>query len=449
MMFKKTKLMLLGLLPVVFTFLTPQLSSAQGSSSKSEQPEEKVSSVEKRYENEIKAIKRRPSVIKAFQTIVDLEPQTRQDLITLTQIPAPPFKEEARGKKYAEMLKAAGADSVWIDEVGNVIGKRRGKVGKKTVVIEAHLDTVFPEETDVTVKQRGDTLFAPGIGDDTRGLAVVLAILKAMEKNNIKTEANVLFIGTVGEEGLGDLRGVKQLFSEKGPQIDSYIAVEGGGANRLTYRGIGSHRYRVTFKGPGGHSSGAFGLVNPHNALGRAIYYFTLDADKYTKEGIRTTYNVGVIGGGTSVNSIPFESWMEVDMRSETSERIEGIDKLLQAAVQRALKEENQMKRLGPDLEVEVKPIGNRPAGGIDPSTPLVQRVMAATKSMNIEPKVSVGSTNSNIPFSKGIPAITIGAGGKAGGAHSLNEWWLQDKEAASATQKALLILLAEAGLAK
>lgn len=449
MMFNKTKLMLPGLLPVVFTLLIPQLSSAQGSPSKSEQSEEKVPSVEKRYENEVKAIKKRPAVIKAFQTIVDLEPQTRQDLITLTEIPAPPFKEEARGMKYAEMLKEAGADSVWIDEVGNVIGKRKGKVGKKTVVIEAHLDTVFPEETDVTVKQRGDTLFAPGIGDDTRGLAVVLAILKAMEKNSIETEANILFIGTVGEEGLGDLRGVKQLFSEKGPQIDSYVAVEGGGVNRLTYRGIGSHRYRVTFKGPGGHSSGAFGLVNPHNALGRAIHYFTLDADKYTKEGIRTTYNVGVIGGGTSVNSIPFESWMEVDMRSENPERIEGIDKLLQAAVQRALKEENQMKRHGPDLELEVKPIGDRPAGGIAPNTPLVQRALAATKSMNVEPKIRVGSTNSNIPFSKGIPAITIGAGGKAGGAHSLNEWWLQDEEAVLATQKALLVLLGEAGLAK
>lgn len=442
-MTKSLKLILLGLLPTIFA-----LSGSPQAFAQSAEAPEKVA-IEKRYEKEIKAIKKRPAVSKAFQTIKDLEPQTRQDLITLTQIPAPPFKEEARGKEYAKMLKSAGVDSVWTDEVGNVIGKRRGKSGKRTVVVEAHLDTVFPEGTDVTVKQRGDTLFAPGIGDDTRGLAVVLAILKAMEKNSIETEADVLFIGTVGEEGLGDLRGVKQLFSEKGPRIDSYIAIEGGGADRLTFKGIGSNRYRVTFKGPGGHSSGAFGLVNPHNALGRAIHYFALDADKFTKEGIRTTYNVGVIGGGTSVNSIPFESWMEVDMRSESPERIEGIDNLLQAAVQRALKEENQMKRRGPDLEVEVKPIGKRPAGGIAPNTPLVQRALAATENMHMAPSIRVGSTNSNIPFSKGIPAITIGAGGKAGGAHSLNEWWLQDNEATMATQKALLVLLAEAGLAK
>lgn len=167
----------------------------------------KAIAVDKKYDNEIKAIAKKPAVKSAFQTILDIEPQTHQNLITLTEIPAPPFKEQERAKKYAEMLKEAGADSVWTDEVGNVLAKRKGSSGKKTVVLEAHLDTVFPEGTDVKIKQRGDTLFAPGIGDDTRGLAMVLAVLQAMEKASIKTDADVLFIGTVGEEGLGDLRG--------------------------------------------------------------------------------------------------------------------------------------------------------------------------------------------------------------------------------------------------
>lgn len=437
-----TKQMARGLLPVAIAFCTAMPAFAQTEAA------EKAIPVNKRYENEIKALAKNPSVKAAFKAIMNLEPQTHQDLITLTEIPAPPFKEEARGRKYAEMLQAAGADSVWTDEVGNVLARRKGRTGNKTVVMEAHLDTVFPEGTDVKVKQKGDTLFAPGVADDTRGLAMVLSVLKAMEKAGIETEADVLFIGTVGEEGQGDLRGVKHLFSEKGPKIDSYIAVDGTGVGTITNRGLGSHRYRITFKGPGGHSSGAFGLVNPHNALGRAIHYFAVDADKFTQEGIRTTYNVGVIGGGTSVNSIPFESWMEVDMRSEDPERVEGIDQLLQAAVQRALQEENQMKRRGPNLEVDVKLIGDRPAGGIDPSVALVQRTVAATKFMGTEPTLRVGSTNSNIPFSKGVPAVTIGSGGTGGGAHALDEWWINDKGYLG-TQRALLLLLSETGITK
>jgi tripeptide aminopeptidase len=404
----------------------------------------------KTYTNEISTIANKPAVKKAFQTLVDLEPQTHQDHFLLTEIPAPPYKEMVRAKKYAEMLKAAGADSVWIDNVGNVIAKRKGKSGKKTVVLEAHLDTVFPEGTDVKIKHKADTLFAPGISDDTRALAVVLSVLKTVEKTGIETNADVLFIGAVGEEGQGDLRGVKNLFSTNGPgKIDSYIAVDGTGVDRIVHRGLGSHRYRITFKGLGGHSSGAFGLANPHNALARAIHYWVLDADKYSREkGVRVTYNVGVVGGGTSVNSIPFESWMEVDMRSESPERVAGIDKMLQNAVQKGLQEENAMKRLGPNLTVEVKLVGDRPSGVEDPGLPFVQRAIAATSFINAKPSLGVGSTNANIPISKGVPAVCIGSGGKSGGAHALGEWWLDDK-GYQASQRALLLLLSEAGIAK
>ncbi|WP_373511400.1 M20/M25/M40 family metallo-hydrolase [Persicitalea sp.] len=431
----------------LLSFVTLVSLSAQAQDDEEKSPAKKETVVAaKQYTDQIQALTQKSNVKKALAMFPEREAWTRQNLITLTEIPAPPFMEEKRGRAYADMLRAAGADSVWIDEVGNVLAKRRGKSGKKTVVLEAHLDTVFPEETDVKIKMRGDTLYAPGVGDDTRGLAMVLTILDVMEKTGVETDADVLFIGTVGEEGLGDLRGVKKLFATPGLKIDSYIAIDGLGSTSITHRGLGSHRYLVTFKGPGGHSSGSFGLVNPHGALGRAIYYFTQDADKFTKQGVRTTYNVGIVGGGTSVNAIPFESYMQVDMRSESPEQLAGIDKLFQVAVQRALREENAMKRIGPDLTVDIEMVGDRPSGSIDQSNPLVQRAIAATTFVGAAPALRVGSTNSNIPFSKGVPAITMGAGGKGGGAHALSEWWLNDKSYL-AMQRTLLVLLAEAGL--
>jgi tripeptide aminopeptidase len=399
------------------------------------------------YRNEAKTLAEQPIIKSTFQTIVELEKETYDNLLTLTQIPAPPFKEQVRAEKFKQMLQVAGVDSIWMDKAGNVIGLRKGKSGKKTVVLEGHMDTVFPEGTDVTVKHRGDTLYAPGIGDDTRGLAVLLTVLKAMNKNDVKTEANVLFIGTTGEEGLGDLRGVKELFNS-GLKIDSYIALDGESIANIVYGGVGSHRYRVTFKGPGGHSYGAFGLANPHNASARAIHYFIKEADAFTKKGVKTTYNIGVMGGGTSVNAIPFESWMEIDMRSESADRLANIDRLLQKAIQRALQEENKMKRAGKDLTVEVKMVGDRPSGVQNASLALVQRAGAASLLLGVEPKLESNSTNSNYPISKGIPAVTIGSGGKGGGAHSLNEWWINDKGHLG-IQYALMLLVSEAGLAK
>ncbi|MFT4031077.1 MAG: M20/M25/M40 family metallo-hydrolase [Siphonobacter sp.] len=399
-----------------------------------------------KYQTEISTLAGNPIVRKAFQTILDLEPETLKDHLLLTEIPSPPFKEQVRAKKYAELMKAAGADSVWIDNVGNVLAKRKGKTGKKTVVLEAHLDTVFPEGTDVKVRYSGDTLKAPGIGDDTRGLAVVLAVLKTMKQTNIITQGDVLFVGAVGEEGLGDLRGVKNLFIPGAPKIDSYLAVDGAGIGPITNGGVGSLRYRVTFKGPGGHSYGSFGLVNPHHALGKAIYYFDKEANVFTRTGPKTTYSVSVIGGGTSVNAIPYESWMEVDMRSEDAQRLAGINQIFLAAIDKGLKEENTTKRLGADLTVDIKKVGDRPSGLNDEKNPLIQRMIAITRYFKAEPSLNSSSTNANIPFSKGVPAATIGIGGVGGGAHSLNEWWVNDKGYLG-IQQALLILLAEAGL--
>lgn len=426
---------------IIIVFLLPLFVAAQ---------EEEISrkiTVDATYQKEIKALAEQPVIKSAFQTIIDLEPQTIRDLIMLTQIPSPPFKEKLRAKKFEEMLRAIGIDSIWTDVAGNIIALRKGKSRKRIVVIEGHLDTVFPEGTDVTVKHKGDTLFAPGIGDDTRGLNVVLTLLKAMNTAGVKTEADVLFIGTTGEEGLGDLRGVKQLFNS-GTKIDSYISVDGGPISVLTYGAVGSRRYRITYKGPGGHSYGAFGLANPHNAAAHAIHYFVNDADAFTKTGVKTTYNIGVMGGGTSVNAIPGESWMEVDMRSESAGRLNTLDNLLKQAVLKGLKEENTMKRQGPDLTVEMKMVGDRPSGVQDTKLAIINRAAAASLYLGAEPGLNISSTNSNIPISKNIPAITIGKGGKSGGAHSLNEWYLNEKGYLG-IQFALLLLVSEAGLAR
>jgi tripeptide aminopeptidase len=398
--------------------------------------------------DEINGIAGEESIKNAFNYIEEIDSRTTEDLIMLTEIPAPPFKEERRAEKYKEMLEEAGADSVWIDEVGNVLALRKGSEGRRKVALNAHLDTVFPEETDVTVKMRGDTLYAPGIGDDTRGLMVALTVLRAMEHENIQTRDDVIFVGTVGEEGLGDLRGVKHLFSESGPGIDSWIAVDGGSIGRIVNQALGSHRYRVTFEGPGGHSWGSFGLANPAHALGRAMHYFSLEADKFTSDGPRTSYNVGRINGGTSVNSIPFETWMEVDMRSVSNESLEQIDEIFQEAVLKALDEENEMRRRGPELTVDIEMIGDRPSGEIDPETPLVQRAMATARFFESEPSLTRSSTDSNIPISLDIPAVTIGRGGAGGNGHSLNEWWL-NKDGHLAIQRALLLLVSEAGLSQ
>jgi len=431
-------------IPVLLTLLTIGTSVSVSA----QDQKTTVIPIAAKYTAEIKKITSSAKVKKAMQLIVDMEPETMKNHVLLTEIPAPPFMEKVRGEKFAEMMKAAGVDSIWTDTAGNVIALKKGKTRKKRVVLEGHLDTVFPEGTDVTVKYKGDTLVAPGISDDTRALALLLTLVKAIKQTGIQTDADVLFIGTTGEEGQGDLRGVKNLFSAAGPgKIDTYIAIEGGPVGRIVHRGLGSHRYRITFKGPGGHSSGAFGIGNPHNALGRAIHYWAVEADKFTQQqGMRVTYNVGVIGGGTSVNSIPFESWMEVDMRSESPERLAGIDALLQAAVKKALAEENVMKKMGKDLTVEVKLIGERPSGSNDPNLPVIQRAMASAVYFGAEPNLGVGSTNSNIPISKGVPAVTIPRGGKDGGAHSLDEWFLNDKGYLS-IQQALVILLSEAGL--
>jgi len=397
------------------------------------------------YVKNIKEIANNNKVKKAFKYILDVEEKTNKNLIELTEIEAPPFKEEKRAKEFSERLKLAGIEKVWIDSIGNVIGLLEGSIGNKNIAIDAHLDTVFPEGTDVQVRVKNDTLFAPGIGDDTRGLAMILTIAETLIKNDIEPVDNILFIGTVGEEGLGDLRGVRYLFKNNEPKIDSWIAIDGGSIGRVNNQALGSYRYEVVFDGPGGHSWGAFGLVNPHHALGAGIKNFVEKADIYTDNGPKTSYNVGIISGGTSINSIPFKSSMQIDIRSIDAKRLNDMEEILFNSMNKALDEQNAIKRSGPDLKLTINKIGNRPSGKVDESVPLIQKTIAATQYMGVEPRLTIGSTDSNIPISLGLPAVTIGRGGVGGGAHSLDEWWL-NKDGYKSIQLALLILLSERG---
>ena len=402
--------------------------------------------IEKKYTKAIKRLVKNKKVKAAFEHIVSLETKTLERHIALTEIEAPPFKEEKRATVFAEYYRDLGMDSVWIDSEGNVLGLLLGSEGKQTVALDAHLDTVFPEGTNVEVRIENDTLFAPGIGDDTRGLSMILTILETIKANNIQPKDNLLFVGSVGEEGLGDLRGVKHLFRENGPQIDSWIAIDGGNIGRVNNKGLGSYRYRVTFEGPGGHSWGAFGLGNPHHAMGEAIGNFVRASDIYTEKGPKTSYNVGVVSGGTSINSIPFESIMEIDIRSIEPKRLDAMEVILKEAVKKALAHQNDLKRQGPDLTVKIDKIGNRPSGELSDTLPLIQRTLAATTHFGAEPFLTRGSTNSNIPITKGIPSVTIGRGGNGGKAHSLGEWWVNE-EGYKAIQLALLIVLSETGI--
>ena len=350
-----------------------------------------------------------------------------------------------------DLIRAARAVGlptiVWSYPRGSGLTKD-GETAIDVVAYAAHLDTVFPIETDVTVRYDDEKMYAPGIADNTRGLVTILGVLRAMEHAGIETEADVLFIGNVGEEGLGDLRGVKHLFRDGAPRIDTFIAVDGGESNRIVYGGVGSHRYRITCRGPGGHSWGAYGLANPHHALGRAIRIFDENAPSVTGVGDKTSHNIGRIGGGTSVNSIPFESWMEVDMRSGSQAKLDDIDAVLQAAVEQALQEENAGRLTGPELTVDVERVGTRPAAVQPFTNAVVQRAMAATIAFGIEPSLRISSTDSNLPISKGVPAVTMSRGGVSGGSHSPDEWW-QNVDGHVGIQIGLVTLLAEAGISQ
>jgi acetylornithine deacetylase/succinyl-diaminopimelate desuccinylase-like protein len=338
---------------------------------------------------------------------------------SICEIPAPPFKETARGAEYKRRLEALGL-TVRIDSIGNVIAERKGTGNGPTVMIAGHLDTVFPEGTDVKVKREGTVMRAPGIGDDCRGLAVVLSVARAFQMEKVPTTGTIIFVGNVGEEGPGNLRGVRHLFTrEYQGRIDYFISVDGTGLG-LTSRAVGSNRYRVTYQGPGGHSYGAFGMPSPIHALGRAIAKI---ADIQVPTSPKATFNVGIIEGGTSVNTISPSGSMDVDLRSESKQALADLDAKFQAAVRDALAAENaRWPASRVKITVKVDTIGIRPAGALADTAFIVRTALAAGKSLGFTAPTGASSTDANLPMSLGLQAITIDGGGDGRGAHAVSE---------------------------
>jgi acetylornithine deacetylase/succinyl-diaminopimelate desuccinylase-like protein len=362
----------------------------------------------------------------------------------ITEIPAPPYKEKIRAEYYLKRFQELGFEDAAIDGEGNVIGLRKGSGGgRPRLVVSAHLDTVFPEGTDVTVKESEGAVRAPGIGDDSRGLAAMLSLIKSMNANGIATVGDVMFVGIVGEEELGNLRGVKALFRDHA-DIDGFISIDGLGITRVVNQATGSHRYEMIFRGPGGHSFQEFGLPSAIHAMGRAVAKI---ADLQTPSEPKTTFTVGTVSGGTSVNAIASEARMAVDMRSNSSEELLKLEARLLDLVKQAVADENARWK-SDKLSVEIKLIGDRPAGIVAMDSPIVQATQRAVTAITRGPGVTFAgsSTDSNLAMSLGIPAVTIGGGGEGGNWHSRNEWY-KPVRAYLGPQNALLTILMLTGL--
>lgn len=371
----------------------------------------------------IRQIMDSPAFRTAVETLANEHERTVQDIITLTETESPPFQENARARAWFEMARAHGLQDLEIDAEGNVTGLRRGIGNGRLICVAAHLDTVFPAGTDVKVRREGTKLFAPGVGDDTRSLAVILAWLRALQAAGISTRDDILFVADVGEEGLGDLRGMRHLFQhgKYKDRISAFITVDSPDMERIVTGGVGSKRYRVTFNGPGGHSYGAFGLVNPMFAMADAVSRL----GRVPVPGKpKTTFSASVTGGGTSINAIPNSVWTDFDLRSESPSELNRLERTFLEIVDAAVLAENAIRstRNG-RVTVEIRKVGDRPAGATSESHELVRFAHAAIEAHGFETRFEYSSTDANIPMSLGIPAIKIGSGGYGGRAHSLEEW--------------------------
>jgi acetylornithine deacetylase/succinyl-diaminopimelate desuccinylase-like protein len=369
-----------------------------------------------------------------------------EEHVRICSIPSPPFGEGPRAAYLCQKFRALGLTEAQVDAEGNCVALRRGRSLSPLLVVSAHLDTVFPPGTDFTVRREQSRLLAPGIADDGCGLAALVALLGALEENRIETEGSLLFVGTVGEEGEGNLRGARHLLTEGEwtGRVDAFISFDGPGVERITHAALGSRRYRVRLTGRGGHSWGDFGAANPVHAVGRAIARlssYPAPADP------RTTFNVGRIEGGASVNVIPREASMDVDLRSESAEELQRLDAFFRRAVREAADDENAARRAGaPPLELDLKLIGDRPSGETPRDALLVRVCEEATRYLGCRTRLDRSSTDSNIAISLGLPAVTLGTGGASGNSHTLDEWY-DPRGREVGLKRALLVILGMVGI--
>ncbi|MDQ7973195.1 MAG: M20/M25/M40 family metallo-hydrolase [Rhodocyclaceae bacterium] len=384
-----------------------------------------------------------PQVQQLLEAVKADHERSVEDLRMLTEIEAPPFKEHKRAEAFLARMKALGLADARIDAEGNVVGLRKGTGHGPKLLISAHLDTVFPAGTDVKVKDLGNgRLAAPGISDDTRGLAVLLSWLKVLNDHNVQTVGDLLFVGNVGEEELGNLRGMKRIFADH-LDIDGMVGLEPAPDGSVLILGTGSHRYEVSFKGPGGHSYGAFGQVpSAIHGMGRAIAKI---AEVKTPSFPKTTFTVGTVSGGTSVNTIAPEARMAVDIRSDQMEPLLETEKKILAAIDEAVVEENKRWNVN-TLSVSTRLIGDRPGGRTPPDSVIVEAATRANASFGHRTLLSGASTDANVPMSLGIPAIIVGGGGKTGGFHAMSEW-IDLTDAWKGAQNSLVTVLGLVGV--
>ena len=360
----------------------------------------------------------------AFEFIDGSSARFTAEQIRICEIPAPPFKEQERARYFASRFVELGLQDVHTDSEGNVIGFYRGRLEQPLLVLSAHLDTVFPEGTDVRVRKIGNRLCAPGIADDVSGLAALIGLIQALNAAELKTRGTIAFVATVGEEGEGNLRGVRHLFSEGklAGRVSAFVSFDGPGVECITHQALGSRRFRVRLEGPGGHSWGDFGVVNPVHALGRVISRIS---DYQVPADPRTTYNIGRIEGGESVNVIPQSASLDIDLRSASEFELLRLEEFLMAAVDHAVIDENVLRAAsGVKLRSEITMIGDRPSGETPLNAPIVKTAIAATRALGVNPILNRASTDSNIPIKLGVQAITLGAGGVSSDSHRLSEWY-------------------------
>jgi len=365
--------------------------------------------------------------------------------IAVAQIAAPTGEEHERAAWIARRFRDSGLSDIETDDAGNVIARRPGVEDLPPVVICAHLDTVFPRDTDLSVRRDGERLIGPGINDNGRGLAVMLALAGEIDGARLAPQHPVEFVATTGEEGIGDLRGAKHYFANRGRNARAMIALDGAGDERIIHRALGSRRFRVSYTGPGGHSWAAFGVPNAvHAAAGAAARL----AGLALPASPRTTLSVGRIGGGLSVNSIPDSGWLEIDLRSTSSTQLDELERAIHRIAQVAAEEENDKRAMGTrPLSTRIEPIGSRPCGETPVEHALVQSAVQATRLVGRRPDLALASTDANVPISQGIPAIAIGAGGRGGDAHTHSEWF-DNMHGTVGVARALTIVMAAAGIA-